>query len=279
MKRFIFFVFATVLATTMLNGCATPTANPTATSLPTTTPLPLPTVTATPDLPQVVTIFYGNNAQFEITSPAGTRVLFDVIDLSKLSSPVTEKDILLTTHGHTDHYNAAFVKSFPGQKITFTEGEINLPDVKIKSIVSAHNANDPLTPENGTNYIFIVDMGGLRIADFGDIGQDKLTDEQLKALGQVDIAITQLDNSFSSMNITNEKGFNLMNQVKPKLVIPTAHISLSTITLAVKRWKGYVHTDPGSLKIGRSDLPSEPGILIFGILATSYQKIFKLPTW
>jgi L-ascorbate metabolism protein UlaG (beta-lactamase superfamily) len=279
MKRFVFFVFATGLAIIILNGCATPTANPTATPLPTTTPLPLPTVTATPDLPQVITLFYGNNAQFEITSPAGTRVLFDVIDPSKLSAPLTEKDILLTTHGHTDHYNAALVKSFPGQKITFAEGEINLPDVKIKSIVSGHNANDPLVPEKGTNYIFIVDMGGLRIAHFGDIGQDKLTDKQLEALGQVDIAITQFDNSFSNMNVTNEKGFNLMDQLKPKLIVPTAHISLPTITLAMKRWKGYVHIDPGSLKIGRSDLPAEPGILIFGTLATSYQKIFKLPAW
>ena len=278
MKHFLFSVLVIVLVAGMLTGCATPTPAPTATAVPSVTPLPSPTVTATPDLPQVVTLFYGTNAQYEITSPQGTRVLFDVMDISKLSAPPTAKDILLTTHHHGDHYSAAFVKSFPGQQIDARAGEIDLPDVKIKSIASAHNANDPMSPEKSTNYIFIVDMGGLRIAHFGDIGQDKLTDEQLAALGQVDIAITQFNNDLSNMNNTNEKGINLMAQVKPRVIIPT-HLSLSTMTTAMKRWKGYVHIDPGSMKIGRADLPAETSLLFFGILAVSYQKIFSLPTW
>jgi L-ascorbate metabolism protein UlaG (beta-lactamase superfamily) len=274
MKRCLYFVFGLALVAAMLGGCAAPTPAPTA--IPTATPLP--TATATPDLPQVVTLYFGTNAQYEITSPAGTRVLFDVTDPSKVSSPVTAKDILLTTHDHHDHYTPAFVKAFPGQKLTFEEGEINLPDVKVKGIASAHNEGDPFLPKNGTNYIFIVDMGGLRIVHFGDIGQDKLTDEQLKALGQVDIAITQLDNSFSNMGATNEKGFKLMDQVKPKLIIPT-HVSLATLTLASKKWKGFVHIDAGSMKIGRADLPAQTGMLVFGLLAVSYQKIFNWPVW
>jgi hypothetical protein len=56
-------------------------------------------------------------------------------------------------------------------------------------------------------------------------------------------------------------------------------MSMATITLAVKKWKGFVHTDPGGLKISRADLPAEPGILIFGPLAASFQTLFKLPSW
>ena len=273
MKRFVFFVFVLVLITSMLSGCAAPTAIPTATSLPT------PTETVTPEPFQGITLYYENNAQFEIVSPEGRHVFFDVVDTSLFSAQPTANDILLTSHGHTDHYSSTFAKSFPGQQINFKEGQIDLPDVKVKVIASAHNADDPLATENGTNYIIIVDMGGLRIAHFGDIGQDKLTDEQVKALGTVDIAITQFDNSYSTMNITNKKGFNLMDQFKPKLIIPTAHVSQPTITFAVGRWKGYVHTGPGGVKISRADIPAEQSILIFGPLASTYQAIFKLPSW
>jgi len=58
----------------------------------------------------------------------------------------------------------------------------------------------------------------------GDVGQNALTPEQLEALGKVDVAIMQLDNTFSEMNMHNKKGFNMMAQVKPHLIIPT-HIS------------------------------------------------------
>jgi L-ascorbate metabolism protein UlaG (beta-lactamase superfamily) len=273
MKRLVFFVLTLAIGASLLVGCATPTPSPTA------TPVPAPTATLTPEPPPAITFYYEGNAQFEIVSPEGTRVFFDVIDPASLSAPATAKDILLTSHGHTDHYSSAFSKSFPGQQINFKEGEINLPDVKVKVIAAAHNVNDPLLPENGTNYILIVDMGGLRIAHFGDIGQDKLTDEQLKALGDVDIAITQFDNSYSDMNATNKKGLNLMDQLKPKVIVPTAHDSQATIALAVQKWKGFVHTDPGGLKISRADLPAEQSILIFGPLAYAYQAMFKLPSW
>ena len=92
-------------------------------------------------------------------------------------------------------------------------------------------------------------------------------------------AITQFDNSFSDMNITNKKGFNLMDQLKPKLIIPTAHVSQAAIAYAVETWTGYVHTDPGSLIISRTDLPEERSILIFGPLAFAYQSLFNLPSW
>jgi len=274
MKRSLFFVAAIFAVISMLSGCVSPTEAPTA------TPLPLPTETATAASPQGITFYYEGNAQFEIVSPAGVHIWFDVIDTGQFSAQPTANDVMLTTHAHTDHYDAKLADSFPGEKLNFQEGEINVLDVKVRSIVSAHNSYDSLVPaDKGTNYIMIVDTGGLRIAHFGDIGQDSLTDEQLQALGDVDIAITQFDNSFSDMNITNKKGFNLMDQLKPKLIIPTAHVSQAAIAYAVEKWAGYVHTDPGSLIISRADLPEERSILIFGPLAFAYQSLFNLPSW
>jgi len=274
MKHFLFLATTVFIIVGMLSACTAPTATPTV------TPLPAPTETVTPESAPGVTLYYQGNAQFELVSPAGVHVWFDAIDTGQFTAQPTANDVLLTTHSHTDHYDAKLAESFPGQKIIFQEGEINVSDVKVRSIVSAHNSYDSLTPtDKGTNYIMIVDIGGLRIAHFGDIGQDALTDEQLQALGDVDIAITQFDNSYSDMNMTNKKGFNLMDQLKPKLIIPTAHVSQPTIAFAVEKWKGYVRTDTGGLVITKYDIPAERSILIFGPLAYAYQSMFKLPSW
>jgi L-ascorbate metabolism protein UlaG (beta-lactamase superfamily) len=275
MKRFIFFGFSLVLVASILSACA---AAPT--EAPTATPLPAPTETATPEPQPAITLYYQGNAQFEIVSPEGVHVWFDVIDTGQFTAQPTANDVLLTTHAHTDHYDAKLAKSFPGQQLTFQEGEITSSDVTVKSIVAGHNSFDPLTPaDKGTNYIEIVDVAGLRIAHFGDIGQETLTDEQLEALGDVDIAITQFENSYSDMSTANKKGFNLMDQLQPKLIIPTAHVSQAGITLAVEKWEGYVYTDTGGVSISKADIPAERSILIFGPLAYAYQSMFKLPNW
>jgi len=147
--------------------------------------------------------------------------------------------------------------------------------VSIRGIASAHNANDAIKPENGSNYIYIVDMAGLRIAHFGDIGQDVLTAEQLKALGKVDIAITQFDNSYSNMNMSNKKGFNLIDQVKPRLIIPT-HTGPDAMKYAAAQWTCF-YTDQLSVTVGQADLSNQTQALFMGKMAPAYGKILNLP--
>src|SRR4030042_2264343 len=133
-----------------------------------------------------IKLYYSDPAQIELISARGTRVFIDVITPVALSGPPTEKDVLMTTHNHGDHRRLDFVKIFPGQQLDVKIGEIKMEDVVIRGIASAHNEGHEFRSEGGSNYIFIVDMGGLRIAHFGDIGQDALTPEQLSALGKVD---------------------------------------------------------------------------------------------
>ena len=225
-------------------------------------------------LPEV-TIYYEDNAQYELISPAGTRIMVDVASPAALSSPSTEKDILLTTHSHGDHLNTNFADSFPGQQIKIEKGEIQLPDVSIFSIQGSHNSTPP--PEEGTNYIFVIDMGGMRFAHFGDLGQDSLSQDQLEALGKVDVAFAQFANSYSSMNISNKKGFNLMDQVKPRLIFPM-HIDEETTKYAVKKWSGF-YWDQDALKLTLADLGSETCFLFLGKFAKGSGKIYNVPLW
>jgi hypothetical protein len=57
----------------------------------------------------------------------------------------------------------------------------------------------------------------------GDIGQTTLAKEQLEKLGNIDIAFMQFENEYSDMSIKNKKGFKLIEQFNPKIVIPTLY--------------------------------------------------------
>ena len=262
-----------------------PTIQPTKTSLPpsatvtkqplteTITPLP---PTETP-LPLCVTLRYGGNAQVEIVSLSGQRVLVDVYDPQKLSGPAAEGDVLLTTHTHWDHWNADFQASFPGLQLFVQTGVLEAPGAIIQGIASTHNAGDALQSEGGTNYIFVIEIGGLRIVHFGDIGQKALTEEQLVALGQVDIAITQLNNPYSEMNAENAKGIHLMEQVRPRLIVPT-HVNLDTAKLAIAQWPGYASTNP-AVQICQSELGEGTRVLFLGETAATMSGYLPLAQW
>ena len=219
-----------------------------------------------------IKLYYEENAQVEFISPAGSRVLIDVNNPDALSSPPTANDVLLTTHNHGDHRRLDFVKSFPGKQLDVKIGAIKLKDVNIRGIASAHNEGGEFKDEGGSNYIFIVDMAGLRIAHFGDIGQKALTPDQLKILGKVDIAITQLASMYSNMTAQNKKGFNLMDQLKPKLIIPTHILDPSCATIAAEKWAAY-NSYKKHLMFSIDNMPAETTIIFMGNNAN----LVKLP--
>jgi hypothetical protein len=75
--------------------------------------------------------------------------------------------------------------------------------------------------------------------------------------------------------VSNLKGFKLMAQVKPRLIIPT-HNSLDASKEAVAEWAGLAALQP-RIHLHAADLPEKTSILFIGSLAPSYQKIYNLP--
>lgn len=237
-----------------------------------------PTPTSTPQ--PGVTLYYEGNAQFELISPAGTRVLIDVYNPNLFSSPATAADVVLTTHRHADHFDGAFLSSFPGQQIMFREDELDLPDVTIKSIASAHSPNEIPAPEGGSNYIFVIDMGGLRFAHLGDIGQEALSQEQLAALGRVDVVMTQLGGGCS---VSEANNFNVVEQANPRLIIPT-HTAVTALERAFGMWESYYASpsvsaaDMEKVTISSADLSTKTKFLVLGEWASTCRD-YGLPQW
>lgn len=225
-----------------------------------------------------VTVTYAAEpADVEIATPAGRIVFVDVYDAGNMSRTPTTQDILLITHFHSDHYSKTLTDAFPGRKLLAETGKIELPDVTITGIAAAHNSNDFILDKGGTDHIYIIETGGLRIVHFGDLGQDALTAEQLAAIGKVDVAISQLSNSMSGVDADNLKGLNLMEQVRPRVFIPT-HSDTDTMKIAVERWKGFYSTSR-TIAISSATLPPARSILILGSMSVPYGKVLKLGLW
>ena len=91
---------------------------------------------------------------------------------------------------------------------------------------------------------------------------------QLKALGKVDLAVTQFENSFSHMDAINQKGFRLMEQAKPRLIVQT-HTSPAAVQYAATLWRVLVSARP-SVTVTAADLHAETSLLLLGDDAAFY---------
>lgn len=263
MRRTIAGAAVAALCLAGLAGCSSSAATPAVSASPSTAASSL-------------SIKYDEAAQFEIETPGGAVVFIDVWDATVLAHTPTARDILLTTHGHPDHLAPDFEAAFPGQKLTVKAGTLTADGIAVESIPASHAEGMEPSAEGGSNYIFVIDVAGLRLAHFGDLGQDELTDEQMAKLGQVDVAFSQLDNSFSMMSLDNRKGFNHMNQVKPKLFVVT-HTSAATTEAAAKEWKSAWATGP--ITVSKDRLPSEMTCLFMGAQAKGLGSLLGIPPY
>jgi L-ascorbate metabolism protein UlaG (beta-lactamase superfamily) len=95
-----------------------------------------------------------------------------------------EVDLLLVTHEHSDHNGVEAIGGEP-QTLRSTAGRLESPIGEVLAIASEHDA--VAGTERGPNTIFVFELGGLRIAHFGDFGQSELREEQATAIDGVDL--------------------------------------------------------------------------------------------
>ena len=220
---------------------------------------------------KTLTIRYGENCQIELIASGGQRIMIDVWDPTKLSSPARASDILLTSHLHSDHYNQAFVDSFPGQKVTNQAGTFTFNGITIDSLDASHTNDNVLTGAQASNHIFVFDFDGFRIAHMGSTGQTHFTDAQMAKLGKVDIAFMDFVDVGGS---DNTKPLTQITQLQPKLAFAT-HSALAPVQLVGKQFPASYSTKE-SIKLSYGQLPSKTTLFFMGQLAMSYGAILGL---
>jgi hypothetical protein len=220
-----------------------------------------------------ITLYYEDNAQFEIVSSQAARIYLDIGIPAYILRAPEPQDILLTSAPESHRNEMNFQRAFPGRQLEMAEGPISAPEIFIQGIRSKCRDTDAW----GTNYIYRIDLSGMRIAVFGEIGQSRLTDEQINALGAVDIAIMQLTNYDCGMDGTNTYAFNIMEQVQPRLIILTQS-DWEAVGLAAQKWTGYA-TNNSFVKLDRLRVAGPIKFLTLGMMAPTYQKLFNLQVW
>jgi L-ascorbate metabolism protein UlaG (beta-lactamase superfamily) len=136
--------------------------------------------------------WYGQSA-FRLSDGATTVFIDPFDDLGPLAERVgwdypaivgVEADLVLVTHEHLDHNGVGAIGGAPAI-LRSTAGRLDSPIGEVLAVAAEHDA--AAGTERGPNTLFAFTLGGRRVAHLGDLGQRALREEQVQALGTVDL--------------------------------------------------------------------------------------------
>jgi L-ascorbate metabolism protein UlaG (beta-lactamase superfamily) len=211
--------------------------------------------------PDATVEFFGHNF-FQITSSKGTRIITDPVAPGFYPTPKVAPHAITVGREHPNHNYVELAEGKPiilrglanygaeWNKISTTVG-----DVLIYSV--------PVYQQQFGNALkgaaFVFDLGTLCIAHLGDLAH-KLTEEQVKAFGKVDIAMIPIGGTFTMPPDTARE---VLQQLKPKVAIPM-HYRENT-TLLDMFVKGFPHKYLSTFRytFSKATLPPPTQIMVF----------------
>jgi L-ascorbate metabolism protein UlaG (beta-lactamase superfamily) len=176
---------------------------------------------------------------FVLETAAGTRIVMDPIPKGLgYDLPVGLKaDAVTISHEHADHNNVGLLANKPkilrgltADKKGWTRIDDKIKEVAVHSVGVYHDGNRGA--ERGLNTVFLFEVGGMRIAHLGDLGH-LLTDDQLSAIGAVDVVLIPVGGVFT---IDAHQAMRVIDQLHPRLLVIPMHYK----TDALNAW-----TEPG----------------------------------
>ena len=130
-----------------------------------------------------------------------------------LTPPRFKADFLVITHEHPDHNNAESIPENPFK--VMGPGEYETKGVYIQGVETYHDKQEG--KERGLNTVYLIEMEGIRICHLGDFGEEKMRDEILEKIGDVDILLIPVGGKYT---IDAEEAAKVVNQIDPRIVIP-----------------------------------------------------------
>jgi len=85
-----------------------------------------------------------------------------------------------------------------------------------------------LTLDKEKNIIFLIEAEGVRICHLGFFGEEDINEEQLEALGRVDVLLIPIN---GDKTINFKEAEKIIAKIEPKIVIPMAYDSKKKDTL------------------------------------------------
>jgi L-ascorbate metabolism protein UlaG (beta-lactamase superfamily) len=148
-----------------------------------------------------------NQTAFKFTTPDGVTIITDPYGMDE----TVKADIVTESHNHSDHTD---VSRITGDYSLLTEiGSYDVHGVHIDGYPGVHNDGD----DSITNIIFVFEIDGIRIAQFGS--QGAVPDEEtLAEIGDIDILIIQFMEYDTKMTL--EQAREVATAMHAKIIIP-----------------------------------------------------------
>lgn len=204
------------------------------------------------------------HAKFSLTLENGVVLVTDPFDPS-VGYPVTpmKADAVTISHGHHDHSAAETVQA---DTVIDTPGIHTLPGgITVTGIPSFHDAEGGT--RRGKNIIFRFEAEGLTVAHLGDLGH-VLTEEQLQALGHIDILMIPVGGFFT---IDGETAAEVARQIRPRIVLPMHYKTAVNPNFPVSDEKPFLKAYSRScetlplLRVTQADLSCQPETVILTV--------------
>ncbi|MBI3341947.1 MBL fold metallo-hydrolase [Candidatus Curtissbacteria bacterium] len=167
----------------------------------------------------MVDIWFQGQACFKVKGKT-TTLVFDPYDdvYTGLPKLKVDADIVCITHDHPDHNNSKIVKGVNEGEDPFViagPGEYEKKGINIVGVASYHDEKEGA--DRGRNTIYVATVDEVNIVHLGDLGQKKLTQEQVSELSTCDILLIPVGGVYT---ISATDAPDIIAQLEPKVIIP-----------------------------------------------------------
>ena len=166
--------------------------------------------------------YFGHNF-FLITTSKGTRIVADPLGPGWYPNPNVVGDVVTVGKEMFNHNavqivlgNPVILRGLKNYGAGWNTISVSIKDTYIYN-VPIHQNSEFIEGIHGSAFVF--DLGTLCIAHLGDLSQ-KLNEQQLKAFGKVDIALTPIG---GRRTMGPDLAREVLAQLKPKIAIPMHH--------------------------------------------------------
>ena len=211
--------------------------------------------------PDVTIEFFGYNF-FQITSSKGTKIITDPVAPGFYPTPEVAPHAVTVGREHPNHNYVELAKGKPiilrglgNYGAEWNKISTTVRDILVYTV--------PVYQQQFGNALkgaaFVFDLGTICVAHLGDLSH-KLTEEQIKAFGKVDIAMIPIGGTFTMPPDTARE---VLQQLKPKIAIPM-HYRESTYLLDMFV-KGYPnkYLNTHIMSFSKTALPPPTQIIVF----------------
>ena len=199
--------------------------------------------------------YFGHNF-FLITTSKGTRIVTDPLGPGWYPTPNIAGDIVTVGKEQFNHNAVQIVRGNPmilrGLRdfgASWNTVSMSFKDTYIYNVPIHQNA-ESIEGVHGSAFVF--DLGNLCIAHLGDLSQ-KLNDQQIKAFGKVDVALTPIG---GRRTMDPNLARDVLAQLKPKIAIPMHYRDSGHLVRQFTAGIKTRHLKGDTLAVSKDGLPS-----------------------